>query len=829
MTTDALAGPRPGMMPAAGTPLSARLAGLGRRLIPDAGADVDAGAAFLLTALAVLGLRTTYWGWSWLVLALLGAALGIVVAHVGATFGWPGAGTVLLWLAAYFLLGGPIAMRDHLAVGVFPTGRTFHDLAVVPVSGWKLMLTSVPPLDSRAPMIVLPFVSAMSGAALVYGVARAWRTAPAALAVPIGLLVLSILLGTITPASLLLQGVVFAVLLLIWAALRASRGRPALQNGAGRLTRLITAAILLALAATGAWFLGPRLPGSAADAASGGATRTVWRTSLVPPFDVAQYPSPLAGFRRYTKPNPAKLYHTTLFTVSGLPAGTPVRIASLDQYDGSVWGAGNQADDGSPNPGAGFRHVGSHITTADVGTPAVMTVRVPSGGYAGVWMPTAGVVNQVVFGGPAAAALADQLEFNTDTQTAVLPSGLRPGEAYSLGVDLPARTGSLPSSLDTAEGQVTDTSNFTFLDALINKYGGTGATAWQQLASVTRQMRASGAYTDGGTPGSFQRVYLPGHSIGRLDDFASAQQLAGDDEQYAAALALLGNRLGIPTRAVLGAIPERDGTVKGADVHAWVEVRKSDGTWYPVLPSQFLPDRNKAPKPQQRKTTERRVGIAVPPPPANNPPSFLQGPDQAQNDTNVKHKPQAKKKKQHNILDPTGWPRWVQLVAALTGIPLALLLLTYLVLVALKGLRRYRRRTTGPPVGRIAAGWKEVLDTARELRVPVPDRATRAEQAQALGQARPGADGVGPLAQTADAYVFGAEDPDLGQASAYWQQVRSVRRQLRRTVGWWRRRRADIALARRAGRGRHGRRGRPTVVSAPAGSIEHVLQEGAAT
>lgn len=819
MTYDAMLSPRPGMMPKVAPTFGERLQALGARLVPDQVVGVDAGAAFLLTGIATFGLRTTYWGWTWLVVGLVGVLLGVAVAHVGATFRWPGVATIPLWLAVYFLLGGPIAMRDHLALGIFPTGRTVHDLAVVPATGWKLMLTSVPPLDSRAPLLALPFFFAMAGAAVVYGVARAWKNPPAALVAPILLLGLSIVLGTLTPASTLLQGVLFAILLLIWAALRASRGRAALQNGAGRRTRLVTAAVLLGLAASAAWFLGPSLPGSQA------ADRTVWRTGLVPPFDVASYPSPLAGFRQYTEPNPAKLYNKALFTVTGLLAGTPVRIASLDQYDGSVWGAGNQADDGSVDPGAGFRHVGAHITTAAVGTPAVMTVRVPAGGYTGVWMPTAGVVDQIRFGGAQANTLADSLEFNTSTQTAVLPLSVKPGVAYSLGVDLAPRTGALPQSLDTAQGSVTDTSNLTFLDGLINKYGGNGSTSWQQFSSVARAMRANGAYTDGGTPGSFQQVYLPGHSLGRLNDFASAQQLAGDDEQYASTLALIGNRLGIPTRAVLGAIPESNGTVKGKDVHAWVEVLTSDDTWYPVLPSQFLPDRNKLPKQQQRKTTQRRVGIAVPPPPANNPPSFLQGPDQAQNDTNIKHKAPPKKKKKHSVLDPSGWPEWVQYVALFGGGPILLVLLAYGVLVGLKGLRRRRRRLSGAPVGRIAAGWKEILDTARELRLHVPESATRAEQAQALGEIRPNADGVGPLAQAADAYVFGAAEPDQGQASAYWQQVGSVRRQLRGATSWWRRRRADISLGRTKARRQRG----PTVVAAPAGSVEQVLAEGGAT
>ena len=81
---------------------------------------------------------------------------------------------------------------------------------------------------------------------------------------------------------------------------------------------------------------GPLLPGA------DGAERTVFRSALVPPFDVTQYASPLAGFRQYTEPNGAQLFDKTLLTVKGLPQGVPVRIAALDSYDDFVWGAGKR-------------------------------------------------------------------------------------------------------------------------------------------------------------------------------------------------------------------------------------------------------------------------------------------------------------------------------------------------------------------------------------------------------------------------------------------------------------------------------------------------------
>ncbi len=205
-------------------------------------------------------------------------------------------------------------------------------------------------------------------------------------------------------------------------------------------------------------------------------------------------------------------------------------------------------------------------------------------------------------------------------------------------------------------------------------------------------------------------------------------QLAGNDEQYASALALAANRLGIPTRVVVGAMPAQDGTVKGKDVHAWVEVRTSDGAWEPVLQTAFLPDRNKKPQQLLTKSEEKKTGAQVPPPAANNPPSVLQGPDQAQNATQLKNPP----KDDENPLDPSTWPDWLRYLLFFVVFPLLVLLLVYGAIRLAKWVRRRRRRTRGATASRVTGGWRELVDTARDLRMPVPVKGTRLEQARAL-------------------------------------------------------------------------------------------------
>ena len=61
--------------------------------------------------------------------------------------------------------------------------------------------------------------------------------------------------------------------------------------------------------------------------------RYVLRDVVIPPFDVRAYPSPLQSFRGYVR----DFADEPLFTVSGLPSGARVRLATMDAYSGTVY------------------------------------------------------------------------------------------------------------------------------------------------------------------------------------------------------------------------------------------------------------------------------------------------------------------------------------------------------------------------------------------------------------------------------------------------------------------------------------------------------------
>lgn len=781
-TADTGAGrPGPGLLAAlrGGTARSAARRGRGvagdepwwRPAVPTRDALVDAAFAAALVAVALVGLRTGFLGAEWVVAAGVGLTLGLLVGHLAAAFRWMALTTLLVLAAVHFLLGGPVAVRGDLLAGVLPTAQTFTDLATWAVSGWKRWLTLLPPVDARGGVLVIPWLAGLLGGALTLGVARRWASVPLTAVVPVALLVGSIALGTLQPAARWLQGVGFAVLLVGWLAVRAHRVRPPVQNGAGRGVQAATGGVLAAVAVLAGLLAGPLLPGTSAEE-----RREVVRSRLVPPLDVSRFPSPLPGFRQYTEPNPADRYEDVLLRVDGLPAGALVRFATLDAYDGLVWGAANRSADGIP-----FQQVGSRIAPRGGGTPVEVTVSVPADGYRDYWLPTVGSPTGIEFSGPRAEELAAELWLNTDTDTAVVPRRLLGGETYRMSALLPAAPAAeLPEELDVATGGSPAT-DVDFLDSRIDAWTSrVDGGPWQKLRAFAAQMRTEGTYTDGGTPNSYEKVYLPGHTVARLTRFTASTKLAGNDEQYAATLALVAQRLGIPARVVMGAEPPPDGAVRGKDVHAWVEVRLDDGSWYPLAQRTFLPSRDKTPSEQQLTTEEQKVGAQVPPPAGVNPPSVLQGPDQAQNATDL-----AKRKR--NPLDISAWPWWLQVLVLGVVLPVLLVLAWVVGLRLLKARRRRRHATTGPVPHRAAWVWGDLLAEARSLGVAVPRRATRREQAGAL----PPAAGADVVAAAADAVVFGPGDGDPDRVLAVAADAEAARSVLRDEVSRLRRWRSD--------------------------------------
>jgi len=729
---------------------------------------VDGGFLVALSGLALWGFRSTFDSSRFMLAALLGAVIGIAVAHIATTLRQHWLVLALLTIVAFFLFGGAIALSGDTIAGFIPTKDSVTALAVLTVSGWKDLLTTLPPVAGSGQFVVLPYLLGLATGAVGFGLARRSARPAAPVVMPLTLLAVVILLGTMEPASLLVQGLGFTAIGFVWVALRRRRLLRVVGTGTPLRGQGVVAVVLIVASMGAAGALGGQLPGADAQ------PRTILRSYVAPPFDITKYPSPLVGFRKYTQG--AKLvWDQTLLTVKGAKPGERIRIAGLDDYSGTVWSAGNIS---TATPASAFRKVGSTIAAGAVpasGTPQTLRITIDPA-YAGladanVWVPGAGYAANFTFSGPRSAALADSLRYNTDTGQAIVPSRLSAGDVIT---STQVAVSDVPSDFQSFGTSMLDPTEYGFVSGKATKWAGKKPTQWEQLQSVAATLQGSGAYSDGTMPGETQ--YLPGHGMSRLTYFLMEPQPVGNDEQYAATFALMANDLGVPARVIFGAVVPAGGKVRGQDVHAWVEIRGSTGDWYAIPYSTFMPSRNKRPSQQPQQTQPDSTASNVPPPNAARPPGSA--------DTTLNTDLTNRITTPKGLFALVSLPAWLVTALKVVGIPVAVLAGVLVLLGLLRGARRRRRRTHGPAHRRLAQGWRDYVDHARDLGFAVPPGLTRLEQSSLVGQTE--------LAVRADRAVFGPHDPDDQAIEAYWDAVGAAREDLskaasrrRRWIGWY--------------------------------------------
>lgn len=710
---------------------------------------IDILFAVALTALALAGWWTTYAGPGWWIAAAVAALLSVLIAVAISDAGGGAEFVLLALLLVYLVAAGPITAGaltlpgiDGLEQGISGTGRV-----------WTTLLTTHPPVDATGSVLLAPVLVGLFAPGLSVSLAVRSRRMLAPLVPPALALVAVLLLGRYEPVSVLAQGAAFGGVAILWMRVRALRLEEA-QSGrdpsrhwriAGS-TGLILVAVLVASAVTG--------PASS--------SRLVLRDQVAA-YDVARLATPLDTFRHYTQQprgTEGNLYDDRLLRVTGAPAGTRIRFAALDAYGGQRWTADNDTDPGRTDDR--FLRLSTSIDNPATGQPLDVSVTLGRA-WALPWVPTVGSLQTFERGREAGAdpgTEADALRYNPATQTGVVTDELQPGDRYSfrtrVGDDTLSRTMEPSTVLDPdlyAQGE--------FLDEALALWTVGALTPMDALAKAAAALKKIGRYSDGAA--GFQTAFEAGHSVERLgEDFVLAAPTVGNDEQYAAVMALVANRLRIPARVVVGAVLRDNGAVVGRDVEAWVEVRIADGTWR-TLPTETFMGR----RPPEQPTGGPRVGPRVFPPPTL-------PPDQP--------RPEPEPDDRLEPDEPSSAP-------ADDGSPLGLMLLGLPVLLlgtppVVKAVRRRRRLRSPRPSARYSGAWLELVDHARDLGQPVPSGLTRPAEARLLE--RVGAP-VGVLAAEADRQVFAATPPRPADAADFWDLVRDRRSGLTASVRPWRR------------------------------------------
>ena len=456
------------------------------------------------------------------------------------------------------------------------------------------------------------------------------------------------------------------------------------------------------------------------------------RDLVEPPVVTVQLSSPLPRLGAWAA-NP----DVELMRVTGDPV--PLRLAVLDEYDGTQWLAATR-----------YAPLGteSDATLPQGSRRSRVSVKVTLGELGGNWLPTPG----------APSAVSDP-ETLVDPATGTLYSpGVAAGLTYDvdalvddplpedlLGATVPSRgpvsryleQPELPFDLATYSNLITDRASTPYARALAIE------------SAVRRGRRLSSQSISGSAHWRLQSFLL--------GDRGEPGARIGTSEQFATAFAVLARNSGLPTRVVVGFRPGTetpDGTrvVRGSDALAWPEVYFADLGWVPFSPTPnddtFAADR---PQPGQ---APRGTEVAVPPPtPTPEPNGRSDGAD-----------------------GPTT-AQTVGLVAALAG---GVLGGPLLVLWLLRSRRSWRHRRDGA-----LGAWAEVLDAL----VLGDGRGPGAESAVQLGarlRDEYGAPAGSRLAALAERAAFGP-GPAPALATPLHDDVREVRRAVRRRLSWWRR------------------------------------------
>lgn len=758
----AVASPPPAEAPPSPPPpassVAAPAAGRGRTLsrwLPAADEWLDLVALAALCVAAVSAFGDVYGGTSYLVAGGIGVLTGLVTAFVAQRLRLGLLLTVLLGFVVYLLVGSAVVAGDDAIAWVIPTPDSLAALLDGTIRGWKNLLTTLPPVGGAANLFAIPFACGMVAGLVSLSVSRRTPVATLAIAVPLAVVTVAILTGTDEPVWSPAGSAAFAAACVLWGSFRQRTARVSGVPPSRSFRLLGTLATLLAAGVVG-MVLVQETP------IAGDASRYVLRDQMEPPLDLREYPSPLSGFRRYLD---ADRSDTVLFTVDGLPPGGLVRIATLDRYDGRVWRVAGGEGEGASS--GYFQRVGDAIPGAPTGETATVELEVVD--YRELWVPTVGAARTASFAGPRSGDLAEAFRYNLATGSAVVVGGLRPDDRLQAEVVVPpARPDDLAGLTSRAEVQPA-------LEG-VPEIVGQQAVAWSaaeptdgaRVAALERHLREEGYYSDGAEGQTASRA---GHSADRMVALLEQEEvMVGNAEQYASALALMVRDRGIPARVVMGFAPAVGGEgpveVRGSDVTAWVEVALGASGWIPLQPT----------PPKERELTNEAPeqlllpDVVTPPrPPATTP----ERPPERADDELL---PGAEDDDADGPILEVPTP--VLVAAGVVLVPTVLFGAVVGLMAGLKGRRRKRRQRTGSPSTRIAAGWSELTDLARDVGDVVPDRATRRETALLLG--RPGAM---QLAEKADERVFGPGELSDADVTAFWSDVEVARQAMLEPLG----------------------------------------------
>jgi hypothetical protein len=751
---------------------------------------VDLAVLLVFVMLGVVGFVPSFGGYSFLLAGVGGLLVGAATGLAASIFRLSVILTVLAAIVGYFLFGSAFAVPQQAVFGFLPSLSALSSLAVGTVYGWADIITLRTPIGAPLYITVVPYFATWLVALLSTSLAVRWLSARprtvwrfgVVLIGPVALYIASILIGTDEPYQAGLRGILFAVLALVWLGWRRPNLASAREGGSNRLrNRKLAGTAIIVVASVvlggGAGFL----------FAPANDERFVLREEIEPPFDPLQYPSPLSGFRHYTK----QVTDEPLFTVDGLKTGDVVRLATLDSFTGKLWTVtGPEA--GADGSGS-FALVGRTINAPEFITPEPRTnITVTIEGYDDVWVPSVGYLTDFTLTGENATADGDNLRYNSATGTAVLTSGLSRGDSYEF--DAVAQRIINPTDLEATQVANVElppvAGSPDLATSKAQEFAGAASTPIEQLQAIQLALAETGYLSHGRASDSVPS--RAGHGADRITELFERLQMIGDEEQYASAFALMARSFGYPARVVMGFAPEvgedaTSVTVTGDDVTAWVEVAFQDAGWVAFNPT---PDETDIPQAQVPKPqSEPQPQVRQPPRSENDDDDLLTPVELEESDDDEKD-------------DPFTLPRWFWILGLSLLVPALILLAPMLVVAAVKTRRARKRRQSARGADSVAGAWDELVDQYSELGFEVPSRATRLRVADGIEAQLPELTGapLRSLAGSVDEAVFSGREVETERRDEVWTEALAAVELARGALSGSRRLASRYRLRRRRGR-----------------------------
>lgn len=738
---------------------------------------IDMIVLFLLFGMITMTFQPVFGGWRFLIAGLGGTVLGITIGYFtsrGALKGW--LYTAAAIVLAYVIFGVQLAVPSQALWHVLPSLEGLRELMLGAVFSWKGLLTAEPPAEGFPSLLVVPFLTTLLCAAVATTLAlRLRKHASFALLPVLVALIVGITFGTKLASFPVAIGVGLAIVVAAWLAWRSKLHREQLAKEtelevtAGRQLRkdlerkrFLGAVAMLALAGLGAAGLGQLV---------NPAGRNVLRDVVEPPIELADYPSPLAGYRGWIK----NYEDETLMTVSGMPADGRLTLATMDYHDGEVYTVGGAGDESAAGS---FSRVGDVIDVPQSGTETQLQVQID--GYSGIWLPSSGFAQAITFAGDRQQQLQTSLAYNGSTGSAIVLNGLQSGDSYEVDAIIPET----PDIDDLRNATVSDTAVPApeaipdEIQAWASEHGTNGSTTLENITAMQLQLQ-KGAFSHGLEN---EATSLAGHSNFRMNSMFQIDTLVGDDEQYAVAFAMALQYIGVPARVVMGLYPDdgfESGTVEltGGDMHAWVEIPIEGYGWVPF--DATPPEDQTEIEPDPVPKPEPKPQVLQPPQPIDEP---------------VELTPEVQPDTGNQDEEEEGFD-WLPIVMTVLIVLLSILLLLspFIIIGMMKLSRRKKRRTAEDPSDRLAGGWHEIVDQAVDLGLEVPKGVTRTKVAAHVAERYPQSRAT-EIGHYVDQGVFGLESPVDEDVDAFWSDVDRSVDAMRHEASFWDRLKSRLSV-----------------------------------